>query len=465
MLAHHDERSLLLELDQWLAELTPGVIATWNGAGVRPALPGHPRPAAGCTARPATRARPHARVRHGPLPGHDGAYRASWHGHTHLDAYRVFRADVGRTFGLSCSLKSVAGLVGLQPVEVDASRVHELPRRRWHGYVASDARCTARARPAPVGHGVGRRSINRREPWHDCRRGRGRRPASADLDVELRCRQTREPRRLRLLRAVHGTGHLQRRHRQSAADRRLDPVPRRPPDGRRRALIEPNSVALVVTSPPYFAGKEYEEALGEGHIPASYVEYLDMLRDVFAECAEKLEPGGRIAVNVANLGRKPYRSLSADVIRILQDDLGLLLRGEIIWRKAEGSVGQLRVGLVPERGQPGAPRPHRAGDRRVQGPVRSGRCPKRPRSRRGLPFENTIAKDDFMDLDHRRVGVPRRERQPGRPPRAVPGRAPPTPDRALHLPRRPRARSVHGLGLHRRRRRQHPPPLRRLRHR
>src|SRR5581483_1452942 len=92
-----------------------------------------------------------------------------------------------------------------------------------------------------------------------------------------------------------------------------------------RALDLPDgSVALVVTSPPYFAGKEYEAALGEGSIPASYLEYLGMLRDVFAECRRVLEPGGRIAVNVANLGRKPYRSLSADVIRILQDDLGLL---------------------------------------------------------------------------------------------------------------------------------------------
>ena len=83
------------------------------------------------------------------------------------------------------------------------------------------------------------------------------------------------------------------------------------------------SVALVVTSPPYFAGKAYEEALGTDGIPADYLEYLGMLRDVFAECVRKLEPGGRIAVNVANLGRKPYRSLSADVIRILQDRLGL----------------------------------------------------------------------------------------------------------------------------------------------
>ena len=98
------------------------------------------------------------------------------------------------------------------------------------------------------------------------------------------------------------------------------------------------SVALVVTSPPYFAGKAYEEEMGAGGVPGSYVEYLELLRDVFACCVRKLEPGGRIAVNVANLGRKPYRSLSADVTSILMD-LGLLLRGEIIWKKADGAGG------------------------------------------------------------------------------------------------------------------------------
>jgi site-specific DNA-methyltransferase (adenine-specific) len=108
--------------------------------------------------------------------------------------------------------------------------------------------------------------------------------------------------------------------------------------------VADNSVALVVTSPPYFAGKDYEETVGEGLVPASYKDYLQMLRDVFAECKRKLEPGGRIAVNVANLGRKPYRSLSSDVIGILQDDLGLLLRGEVIWRKAEGAAGNCAWG-------------------------------------------------------------------------------------------------------------------------
>jgi site-specific DNA-methyltransferase (adenine-specific) len=133
-----------------------------------------------------------------------------------------------------------------------------------------------------------------------------------------------------------------------SADKRLaDPFELGTPlvcgDSTTVALPE-NSVALVVTSPPYFAGKEYEEALGQGGIPATYAEYLKLLSDVFRECLRVLEPGGRIAVNVANLGRKPYRSLSADVIRILDDDLGMLLRGEIIWKKADGASGSCAWG-------------------------------------------------------------------------------------------------------------------------
>ena len=73
---------------------------------------------------------------------------------------------------------------------------------------------------------------------------------------------------------------------------------------------------------------------------------------VFDECRRVLEPGGRIAVNVANLGRKPYRSLSADVISILQDDLGLLLRGEVIWEKAATSSGSCAWGSFAKASNP-----------------------------------------------------------------------------------------------------------------
>jgi site-specific DNA-methyltransferase (adenine-specific) len=164
-----------------------------------------------------------------------------------------------------------------------------------------------------------------------------------------------------------------------------------------RAMPLPDSsVALVVTSPPYFAGKEYEAALGEGHIPATYLEYLGVLRDVFAECRRVLEPGGRIAVNVANLGRKPYRSLAADVIAILQDDLGLLLRGEVVWQKAEGASGSCAWGSFRSAVNPVL----RDLTERVV-IASKGRFDRartlRQREAAGLPHRNTLTNDEFME--------------------------------------------------------------------
>jgi len=167
-------------------------------------------------------------------------------------------------------------------------------------------------------------------------------------------------------------------------------------DARRMDEVPDSSVALVVTSPPYFAGKEYEEALGEGGVPATYLEYLGLLRDVFRECARKLEPGGRIAVNVANLGRRPYRSLSADVTGILQDDLRLLLRGEIIWVKQRGSSGSCAWGSFQ---RPGNPVLRDLTERVVV--ASKGRfdraVPAQVRARRGLPSESSMTRDDFME--------------------------------------------------------------------
>jgi site-specific DNA-methyltransferase (adenine-specific) len=167
-------------------------------------------------------------------------------------------------------------------------------------------------------------------------------------------------------------------------------------DARSMDRVQPSSVALVVTSPPYFAGKQYEEELGLDGIPASYTEYIALLEDVFAECVHKLEPGGRIAVNVANLGRKPYRSLSADVVGILQDRLGLLLRGEVVWRKARGAGGSCAWGSFRS---PANPVLRDLTERVVVASKgRFDRAVPRPRrQQQGLPHRATTTADEFME--------------------------------------------------------------------
>jgi len=86
------------------------------------------------------------------------------------------------------------------------------------------------------------------------------------------------------------------------------------------------SVHLMVTSPPYNVGKEYDEDL-------SMEDYLAFLGRVWQETWRVLVPGGRMCINVANLGRKPYIPLHASIAQ-QAIRLGFLMRGEIIWNKA-----------------------------------------------------------------------------------------------------------------------------------
>jgi site-specific DNA-methyltransferase (adenine-specific) len=90
-------------------------------------------------------------------------------------------------------------------------------------------------------------------------------------------------------------------------------------------VIPDCSVHLMITSPPYNAAKAYDEDL-------TLEEYLEMLERVFRETYRVLVPGGRACINVANLGRKPYISLTSH-ITLMMLKIGFLMRGEIIWDK------------------------------------------------------------------------------------------------------------------------------------
>lgn len=92
-----------------------------------------------------------------------------------------------------------------------------------------------------------------------------------------------------------------------------------------------NCVHLMVTSPPYNVGKEYD-------VDLTLREYLDFIEEVLREVYRVLVWGGRVCFNVANLGRRPYVPLHAYIIQIFEK-IGYLMRGEIIWYKGNSIVG------------------------------------------------------------------------------------------------------------------------------
>ena len=134
------ESTILFDVDQRLRSLPAGVIATWNGAAFDLPFIADRAARHGMDLGLRLQLDPAIGMRRAPLPGHDGAYRGGWYQHSHLDAYRLYKGDVGPALRVSCSLKSIARLVGLAPIEVDRERIHDLSHEALHAYASSDAR-------------------------------------------------------------------------------------------------------------------------------------------------------------------------------------------------------------------------------------------------------------------------------------------------------------------------------------
>jgi len=88
-----------------------------------------------------------------------------------------------------------------------------------------------------------------------------------------------------------------------------------------------NSIGLVFTSPPYFdAKKEYQPE------DQTLEQYLSILKAMMKESCRVLIKGGRLVINVANVGRNPYIPLNVFIHQMAEAE-SLLRRGEIIWDK------------------------------------------------------------------------------------------------------------------------------------
>ncbi len=116
-------------------------------------------------------------------------------------------------------------------------------------------------------------------------------------------------------------------------------------DSRNMKEVKDKTVTLIVTSPPYWVNKEYEEGM-------TFDEWYRLLESVFKECNRVLVDGGRICINIANICRKPYKPLTR-YIHEIAEKIGWLCRGEIIWLKGGGgSAGDCAYGSYRKASNP-----------------------------------------------------------------------------------------------------------------
>jgi len=93
--------------------------------------------------------------------------------------------------------------------------------------------------------------------------------------------------------------------------------------------IPDESMQLIVTSPPYNIGKEYEKRL-------KLKDYLDQQSLVIRECARVLSPHGSICWQVGNYVNNGSIIPLDSVLYPIFTDLGLMMRNRIIWHFEHG---------------------------------------------------------------------------------------------------------------------------------
>ena len=121
-------------------------------------------------------------------------------------------------------------------------------------------------------------------------------------------------------------------------------------DARDLSWLPDESVHLIVTSPPYWTLKRYNERLGQlGHV-ADYEQFLDELDQVWRHLYRALVPGGRLVCVVGDVclsrrehGRHVVMPLHAD-ITVRCRKIGFDNLNPIIWHKIANAQFEVENG-------------------------------------------------------------------------------------------------------------------------
>jgi DNA modification methylase len=122
-------------------------------------------------------------------------------------------------------------------------------------------------------------------------------------------------------------------------------------DARCMRLLLPGTVHLVLTSPPYWSLKRYEDADGQlGHVQ-DYEDFLAQLARVWLSCYELLVPGGRVICVVGDVclsrrendGRHTVVPLHASIQELCRR-IGFDNLAPIIWHKIANAAYEVDGG-------------------------------------------------------------------------------------------------------------------------
>src|SRR2546422_8445971 len=122
-------------------------------------------------------------------------------------------------------------------------------------------------------------------------------------------------------------------------------------DARDMPGLQPQSVHLVLTSPPYWTLKEYRDSEGQlGHVE-DYDQFLQELNKVWKQCFHALVPGGRLVCVVGDVclsrrengGRHTVVPLHADIC-VTCRKLGFDNLNPIIWHKISNASYEVSNG-------------------------------------------------------------------------------------------------------------------------
>jgi DNA modification methylase len=133
-------------------------------------------------------------------------------------------------------------------------------------------------------------------------------------------------------------------------------------DARELDFLQPSSVHLVLTSPPYWTLKEYRRSDGQLGFVDDYDEFLAQLDKVWEHCYRALAPGGRLIVVVGdvclsrrkNEGRHMVVPLHASIQEHCRP-IGFDNLAPIIWHKIANAKFEVENGSGGFLGKPYEP--------------------------------------------------------------------------------------------------------------